>query len=247
MGMGQPENALGYIDGAIPNRALAATLWRLGKGVMRREAERGPPPPPDPAAERAGLEARLAKKGIPPIHYGSTWDNWIADTPAKRGALRIVRNGAWRTNLFLTGNNGTGKTHLAVCLAKEGATYRSLRGIGLEVKADHNLMGAVTRRYGVCKLLILDEICPGDGATGFEKELLFEIADMRWGHEKPTTLITNRDRKGFCLEFGRGIYDRLRFLPVFFGWESHRKRLDLREDNMGGSDGDGGLPVRGQD
>ena len=216
------ENTLGDIDGA-----LAATLRWLGKWVMRREAERGPPPPPDPAVERARLEARWAKKGIPPIHYGSTWDNWIADTPAKREALRIVRDGAWRTNLFLTGGNGTGKTHLAMCLAKDGATYRKLRDIGLEVKEDHSQRGAVVRRYGACGLLILDEICARDKATDFERELFFEIVDMRWGRERPTTLITNQDRKGFCLEFGNGVYDRLRFLPVFFGWESHRKRLSL--------------------
>jgi len=210
---------------------LRGTSWlveRVGRLLGQRVREHAEPPPA-PARERERAEAGLAAKNIPPIHYGSTWDNWEADTPDKRGALATVRGRAWTTNLFLTENNGTGKTHFAVCLAKGGATYRNLRDIGLEVKADHNSRGAVVRRYGTCGLLILDEICPRDGATDFEKELFFGIVDMRWGHGKPTTLITNQDRKGFCLEFGGGVYDRLRFLPVVFGWESHRKRLDLRD------------------
>ena len=221
------ESVVEDADKVIPDKTLAATFKRWGKEIVRRHAETKPAPPPDPAIEKARLEAQWAKKGIPPIHYDSTWDNWIADTPEKKEVFATVRNRAWKTNLFLTGNNGTGKTHFAVCLAKEGATYRNLRNIGLEVKADHNLRGAVVRRYGDCRLLVLDEICSRDGATDFEKELFFEIVDIRWGHQKPTLLITNQDRKGFGAEFGNGVYDRLRFLPVFFGWESHRKRLDL--------------------
>jgi len=223
------ESAIGEIDGTIPSKKLAAALARFGRAIMARPA----PPPPDPSVEKARLEERWAQKGIPPMHYGSAWDNWIADTEAKREALRVVRRGAWKTNLFLTGNNGTGKTHFAACLAKEGATYRNLRNIGLEVKEDHNARGGVVKRYGTCRLLILDEVCPRDGATPFEKELFFEIVDLRWGHQKPTMLITNQDRKGFCKEYGHGVYDRLRFHPVVFGWESHRKRLDLRQKIQG--------------
>jgi len=185
------------------------------------------PPPPGPSEEKARREAEWARRGIPPIHYGSTWGNWIADTPAKRKALEAVRIGARKTNLFLTGRNGTGKTHLAICLAKEGATYRKLRDIGLKVKEDHNQRGAVVRRYGICGLLILDEICMRDKATDFERELFFEIVDMRWGHEKPTTLITNQTPQDFAKEYGTGVMDRLRPLTVAFDWGSHRKNLDL--------------------
>jgi len=213
---------------------LDAKLERImQRGAELERSRQGPFARVPPSAKEVGQEAVWAKKGILPIHYGSTWDNWIADTPAKEKVLAIVRNGAWKTNLFLTGNNGTGKTHLAVCLTKEGATYRRLRNIGLEVKDDHNSRGDVVRRYGSCGLLILDEICTRDGATKFEAELFFEIVDMRWGHGKPTMLITNQDREGFVREYGSGIYDRLRLMPVVFGWESHRKRLDLRNDGTG--------------
>jgi len=190
-------------------------------------------PPRDPAKERAAAEAEWASRGIPPMHYGSTWDNWIADTPAKKKALETVRGRAWRANLFLTGRNGTGKSHFAACLAKEGATCRKLREIGLEVKADHSQRGSVVRRYGSCRLLILDEICPRDGATDFEKELFFELADMRWGHKKPTTLITNQSPQDFAREYGAGVADRLRPFPVIFDWESHRKALLLPQGEEG--------------
>jgi len=212
----------------------AERLRIVGEREARGEYPPDPPSPPPPE-ERTGREDRWAKKGIQPIHYGSTWDNWIADTPAKEEVLRTVRERAWRTNLFLTGKNGTGKTHLAVCLTKEGATYRTLRDIGLEVKADHNLRGGVVRRYGTCKLLILEEICMRDGATDFERELFFEIADMRWGHEKPTVLITNQSPQNFASEYGVGVMDRLRPLPVVFGWESYRKRPDLRRSTEEGA------------
>jgi len=217
------------------------TGWGIGaalRAAKRRMAEGLYPPdppalPPDPAAERARRDAKWAKMGIPPIYWGEYWDTWIADTEAKRRALKAVRELAWKTNLFLTGRNGTGKTHLAMCLAKDGATCRKLRCIGLEVKADHGQRGLVVRRYGSRRLLVLNEICMRDGATDFERELLFEIIDMRWENRLPTTLATNQTWEAFAGEYGAPIADRLRPKVVLFDWESRRKPLALPQGKEG--------------
>jgi len=195
------------------------------------------PPPPDPAEAEARLESAWAAMGIPPIHYGSTWDNWIANTPEKKRAFDTVRGRAWKTNLFLTGKNGTGKSHLAACLAKDGATYHSLADIAGEVKADWGEERAIVRRYGKSRLLILDEICPRDEPTPFERDLLFEIVDARWGNMLPTMLITNQTVTEFVRIFGMGIADRLRAEAVIFDWESHRKGLCLPRGGPRGDDG----------
>jgi DNA replication protein DnaC len=185
------------------------------------------------AEKKAALIASYRSKGIPPVFYDSSWENWIYDTEDKLLALNTVKNKAWKTNLFLCGKSGTGKTHLAMCLVKEGAVYKKLLRIFREVKADFSAEQSVVDFYGSVKLLILDEV-GRQGFTPFEKTLFWDIIDMRWNNLLPTTLITNLDRKEFTAEYGTAIVDRLRPVIVRFNWESRRESLNLppNEENQ---------------
>jgi len=169
--------------------------------------------------------------GITPKFYDEYWNTWNADTEEKIKAFNTVKNMAWRTNLFLCGKSGTGKTHLAMCLTKDGATYQRLPDIFREVRMNFSTEQNVINRYGTVKFLIIDEI-GRQKFTPFEKDLFFEIIDKRWNYERPTTLITNQDEKEFYNEYGKAIVDRLRPIIVHFNWESHRERLDLPEETI---------------
>jgi DNA replication protein DnaC len=179
------------------------------------------------AEKQKALIASYRNKGIPPIFYDASWENWIQDTEEKRKAFATVKR-AWKTNLFFCGKSGTGKTHFAMCLVKEGAVYKKLLQVFREVKADFSAEQSIVNFYGSVKLLILDEV-GRQGFTPFEKTLFWDIIDTRWNNLLPTTLITNLDRKEFTAEYGTAILDRLRPIVVRFDWESRRAELDLPE------------------
>jgi DNA replication protein DnaC len=172
------------------------------------------------------LIASYQSKGIPPRFYDSTWDNWLADSEAKKQALQAVRSGAWNTNLFLCGKSGTGKTHIAMCLAKDGATYRRLPDIFREIRENLDSEQAAIDRYGSMKLLVIDEV-GRQKFSPFEKNLFFEIIDKRWNNVLPSTLVTNMSEKEFCAEYGTAVLDRLRPVLVRFDWESRRETLNV--------------------
>jgi DNA replication protein DnaC len=179
----------------------------------------------DEAEKRETLISSYKARGIAPRYYDAEWENWVADTPAKKKAVDNIKK-AWSTNLFLCGKSGTGKTHLAVCLAKDGATYRRLPDIFREVRLDMDSEQEIINRYGSAKLLVIDEV-GRQKFSPFEMNLFFEIIDKRWNNILPTTLITNLDEKEFSSEYGTAIADRLRPVMVRFTWESRREELNL--------------------
>jgi DNA replication protein DnaC len=186
------------------------------------------------AERKAKAEAEALKRkiehynaiGITNRYYNATWENWIADTKEKKDAIDAVRNNAWTTNLFLYGNNGTGKTHLAMCLTKEGAVYGRLSDICRRIRHNFDDEEAILNSLGKCKLLIIDEI-GRQKASDFEYNTLFEIIDRRWDNVLPTTLITNFSLKEFSERYGTAVLDRLHAYRVQFTWESYREPLAL--------------------
>jgi DNA replication protein DnaC len=187
----------------------------LGERQRKEEAEK-----------REALIASYKSKGITPRFYDVSWENWISDTDDKLKAFNTVKDEAWKTNLFLCGKSGTGKTHLAMCLTKDGAKYRRLPDVFREVRTDFDSEQNIIDRYGTVKLLIIDEV-GRQKFSDFEKNLFFEIIDKRWNNVLPTTLITNLDEKEFFAEYGTAILDRLRPVIVRFQWESRRECLNI--------------------
>jgi DNA replication protein DnaC len=177
--------------------------------------------------EREELIQKYKLNGIPPRFYDATWDNWIADTPEQKEAKEKIKQ-AWKKNLFVIGGNGTGKTHLAMCLAKGGATYCMASELFRTVREDLSIEQETIDNYGECKLLVLDETGRQKG-TDFERNLLFEIIDKRWNNMLPTTIIGNISKREFADIYGQAAIDRLRPETVNFNWNSKRQIISQEE------------------
>ena len=194
-----------------------ARIEMLARETQRVEKERA-----ERAAEREH-EVRIREwqdRGVTPRYFDATWENWIAQTPEQHKALASVKQ-AWEKNLLVVGGNGTGKTHLAMCLAKDGAEYCLLPELFRAVRDDMRLEQAYINKYGTCKLLVLDE-AGRQKATEFERNLLFEIIDKRWNNLLMTTIIGNIDQKEFGDLYGTAITDRLRPTVIKMSWASKR-------------------------
>jgi len=171
--------------------------------------------------ERQAQEREWKNRGIPPRYFGATWENWIAKTPEEKNALEQIKQ-AWEKNLFVSGGNGTGKTHLAMCLVKDGATYCLIPDLFRSVRENQDMEHQTIEALGSCRLLILDEIGRQKGSN-FEINLLFEIINKRWNNMLPTIIIGNIGRKELKELCGAAIVDRLR--PEIVELDGKSKRV----------------------
>lgn len=192
-------------------------------------------------ARKAALEAMLKRTALPERFIGRTFDNYVAETPEQRKAVEIVRayaenferHGRHGTTLILSGNPGTGKSHLA------GAVIQAImpRRVGLYVttmglirmvretwrKDAERSEGQVLDELAAVDLLVVDEVGVQYG-TDAEKTLLFEILDRRYTDCKPSILLTNLGLDRFREFIGERLTDRLREVGkwVPFEWDSYR-------------------------
>ncbi|MCP3927278.1 MAG: ATP-binding protein [Desulfobacterales bacterium] len=138
------------------------------------------------------------------------------------------------TSLILSGNPGTGKTHLGCSIVLnlldqgEMALYRSFYDIVAEMR---NMFSSdekdvlIIGKYLNVRLLILDEVgvqCSSD----FEKDLLFRIINSRYENKRPTILLTNLNYGDLEKVIGQRIIDRFNEKKggfYTFDWESYRK------------------------
>jgi len=171
--------------------------------------------------EREEQIQKWRRRGVTPRFYDATWENWKAETPEQKSVLEKVKQ-AWNKNLLVIGKKGTGKTHLAMCLAKDGATYCLVPELFRAVRDDMSIEQETIDKYGECGLLVLDEAGRQKG-TDFERNLLFEIIDRRWNNMLPTTIIGNIDKREFADLYGTAVVDRLRPETVELNWESKRR------------------------
>ena len=145
------------------------------------------------------------------------------------GALREGRS------LIFCGLPGTGKTHLAVGIAKVAMTrgktaiFTSAMNAIRTVRETYRRDSDVTERQAIARfaepdLMILDEVGSQLG-TEAEKVTLFDIINARYERMRPMIVISNLGIDGVRDYLGERAFDRLREnggKAVLFNWGSYR-------------------------
>lgn len=152
--------------------------------------------------EYAGLAARDISR---------TFDNFT-ETPENRKALKTARLYTQRVidgtvlqlpqnSLYIYGNYGTGKTHLAAAIANEAiaigkqVVYTRFGELCRDVKRAYESKAKegednILRKYKTCFLLVLDDLGK-EKITDWSLALLFELIDSRYRDMLPTVITAN--------------------------------------------------------
>ena len=184
------------------------------------------------AQREKGIEY-LAKSGIPARHRnippselrGAPWLGLKSKIEARLGDGIIVA---------LVGRRGTGKTQLAVEVAKVAAMagkrplYSTAMEFFISIKECYREAGGSERKvietYSTPALLVLDEV-QERGETLWEDRLLTHLVDRRYQAQKDTILISNQTQEAFRESIGDSISSRIIETGgvVVCNWDSYRK------------------------
>jgi len=234
------------------------TIYNLGKGwwdtfctvcqdeAQRKEieAEKHKKAAAEKQAFAKKVDGLIAKADIPKRFENASIYNFDPVTPkAKKNAEAIQRyaadfekHRADGRSIILTGNTGTGKTHLAIGLLntllrsghsckytsveKAASFYMESRNYGKDKRTKQKAIESYTHP----ELLVIDEA--GLQKSDMNREILFEIVDNRYSSKKPTIMISNLTTEELDEAVGQRVTDRLRDnggAIISFNWESQRK------------------------
>ena len=147
-----------------------------------------------------------------------------------------------RNGLFITGDCGVGKSHLAFATAnsliKEGNSVIAMTMIDLllKIKDSYNAKNLTEEQilniYEECTLLIIDDLGK-EKPTDWVLQMIYSIIDRRYNAKKPIIVTTNYTAPELIRRFGdtstgKAIVDRLfeicQYVPI--GGDSFRKKGD---------------------
>lgn len=190
---------------------------------------------PCPKCVQDTKNQELKKHGVPENLIHATFENFTPDDGVEAGHVEVIKEFCEKRTgfLILSGDYGTGKTHLAVAalrrfnggwLVKQATLLRLLRATYGDRRADDPIERAQSTR-----LLVLDDVGLSSGGRD-ELPMLHEILDHRHGGRLPTIITTNLPFENLSAVLGERMADRLResaFRVLTFIGSSHRR--DARE------------------
>lgn len=191
------------------------------------------------------MTERLERCGFPPRLAGASLKAF--ETPDAGRAVALERAIAYadlfrdRRNLpatcmLLCGRPGTGKSHLAVGIARRaaavfGVRYATVSGLARAVRSSYSKLAAKTEEdildeHVSPSLLVMDEVGVGLG-TDHERAMMHDVLAGRYDRRKPTIMVSNLSLEEVKTALGDRIVDRVREdngIVLECRWESWRGR-----------------------
>ena len=187
------------------------------------------------AMETAAIPIRFADRTLANYHAVRT-EQQLALQAARLYADQFAEAVALGRSLLFCGTAGTGKTHLAVGIAKQviaagfSATFQTAMNAIRSVRETYRKNSELTerqviQRFAIADLTIIDEVGSQLG-TDAEKVTLFDLINARYENLKPMILISNLTIREVENYLGARVFDRLREnggQAVAFTWQSYRR------------------------
>ncbi len=175
------------------------------------------------------LKTMLKNMNIPPSFYSKTLSNLKYEH--KAGVRTDMKN---KTNLLITGESGTGKTHLSVALLIEFGRYKSHKfrfesiplmfaDIQKRINNDEDYTKIIDDAL-LYDTLVLDDL--GVGKTSdYRREVLHNIISGRGFEERQTIITTNMNMSQIKEEFDERLASRLNeYKLVKLSGVDHRRK-----------------------
>ncbi len=196
-------------------------------------------------AMKKSLENKLKATGLRKKFRRRTFENFNVtelNRPAWEAARTYAKNFAAHRksgrSLFLVGDTGRGKTHLAAAIVRElvrqgyrasfVVTIELLSDIRATYQSERKTESQVIQPLKDVDLLVLDDISALDQYSDWEKGKIYELINMRYEAEKPI-LVTSNKMVGWIKDrLGKKAVDRLLEMCgdfVHVNGENYRERL----------------------
>jgi len=195
-------------------------------------------------SKRIERQKRFDRVGIPPRFRKKTLANYQAQSLEQEKALKMVSVycerlcvGKINGGLVMSGNSGTGKTHLACAVANQfqqsgkSVMFITVAAMIRKIRETYSSDTDMTEAKAIelfrdYDLLILDEVGVQKGDVK-EVNLMTEVINERYGWEKPTILISNLSFQQIADLLQNRIIDRMREdggMAIEFSWPSFRSQ-----------------------
>lgn len=186
--------------------------------------------------------------GVPGRYNACTFDNFKAETELQRAALAACQRFPYLSddeddirsarNLWLLGDVGRGKTHLACAVLRAqhrdglDVVFTTPRDLIRDLRASWGERNSAAKeqqalaRFTDCDVLVLDDV-----GTSFGKEAelvqLFDVINERDAHDMRTIITSNLTPQELREVLGERIYSRLRdrALVLVLDGDDHRQPL----------------------
>jgi len=185
--------------------------------------------------ENKEIEKILKKAGCPTRYLTADFSNYQVYNE-KQGKCAETIKSAGDKWLCLTGNTGTGKTHLAISLMREkikANNWLLYTGIYSDIKkiidsilaADFARKAEIIRNLSEANFLIIDEIGRSI-ETKYFQDFIFEVLNNRYNEYKQTVIISNLNKEElFGKYFDEAVSRRISEMGevINFDWQFYKE------------------------
>lgn len=219
--------AISSSDPMTDEQILAAREVQERERQVREMSER---------LERCGFPPRLVDASLKAFQTPDAGRSKALERAIAYADLFRDRRNLPASCMLLCGKPGTGKSHLAVGIARRaaavfGVRYATVSGLARAVRSSYSKLASKTEEdildeHVSPSLLVLDEVGVGLG-TDHERAMMHDVLAGRYDRRKPTILVSNLSLEEVKAAIGDRIVDRIREdkgIVLECSWESWRGR-----------------------